>query len=579
VYGSLNRQIQQIVGFDSFVTLLLILQTRRTKMQQSSVFSALTRHAKFNKNLQQQQQKIHSSVQPQGISKIVLQEQQPHPSMSEEEEEKISDIESTSNDEDQINDDGRQDRDQVHLEEDKVRKFFKIRVKGTNPPQLLQGFHDLKEMEALSVKNVHLLLENIEGSRFKEPTPVQMQTIPCMLSSRDVLSVAPTGSGKTASYLIPRLCMLKKEEEQQGGVHTLVIVPTHELADQIVREHEWLSARFPRHLRRSCTLTRANKEAVSQSMLGKSFYGLVVTTPLLLIEVLQKIETPAQVDCVIFDEADRLFEPTFVEQTDEILSSLREQNQQRCMFSATMPSKVERLANTILRDPLKAVIGDSKSGASTIDQKLIYAGTDDGKLVAFRRYLRDGLLVPPVLIFCEGKDHAKTLLRELRIEVGDHVDAMHGERSPAQRDALVLKFREGKLWFMIATELLARGVDFRGINTVVNWDLPNSPVSYIHRIGRCGRAGRHGTSFSFFTDDDIKNQSVRAIANVVKASGSEVADWIMELKKKKTWRGGAGANKPLVDQPSNSSQKRVKVLRDEKLKKSKRLTTDNPASE
>ena len=453
------------------------------------------------------------------------------------------------------------------LDDDEARRIFRVKTRGRDAPQLLLAFRDLTLVSPRLP-----LLENIEDSRFKEPTPIQMQAIPAIAAGRDVLAVAPTGSGKTAAFLIPRLAAMRlhyskraaaegsstaapssskkgtgktssnKEDVKDGdfdqgeerGVHTLVIVPTHELADQIVREHEWLSARFPRHLRRACTLTRANKESVAEALCGNSFYGLVVTTPLLLVEVLEKVKVKAEVSCVVFDEADRLFEPTFVEQTDDILSRLREENQQRCMFSATMPGKVEKLADTILRDALKITIGKTGSGAETIDQKLIYAGTENGKLVAFRNLLIEGALSPPVLVFTDTKDHAKALLRDLRAE-GIKVDAMHGERSPAQRDRLVVDFREGKVWFLIATEILARGVDFRGVNTVINWDLPLSPVSYIHRIGRCGRAGRQGTSITFFTDDDIEARTVRAIANVVKNSGCPVADWIMQLKKKSTW--------------------------------------------
>lgn len=429
--------------------------------------------------------------------------------------------------------------DSLPEETSDIQKLFKIRVKGSNPPsELLLSFASLPDMR-------HPLKQNIENSRFKEPTPVQMQAIPAILTDRDVLAVAPTGSGKTAAFLLPRL-QASPTDQTPKGVHTLVVCPTHELCDQIFREQEWMSVGFPRALRKSCTLTKANQKSVQDSLRGDTFHHLVVATPMLLVSLLNGMDAvQAKVSCVVFDECDRLFEDTFVEQTDEILQKLAGTTCQRLMFSATMPPKVESLANTILRDAIKIFIGSSGqhlTAADTIKQTLLYAGSNEGKFLAFKSLLKEGKLVPPVLIFVEEKVRARDVSRALHANhPAHHVDAIHGDRAPAARDLLVKKFREGQIWFLVATEVVARGLDFRGVNTVINWDLPRTPVSYIHRIGRCGRAGRPGTSVTFFTDEDVDSQIVRPIANVVKQSHGVAPDWVLQLKKR-SWKAGGKSN-------------------------------------
>lgn len=455
-----------------------------------------------------------------------------------------------------------------HDDDEKVRTMFRIRTKGSNVPSLVLSFNDLTQSKFSS-----LLIENIESSRFKDPTPIQMQTIPAILEGRDVLGIAPTGSGKTASYLIPRLLSLNQTHEDSSkhvGIHTLVVIPTHELADQIIREHNWLSEHFPRHLRKGVTLTKHSKKSILDSALGKTFHCLVTTTPLLLLDLLCEVEDrKAQVNCIVFDEADRLFEQTFVQQTDSILHKLREEHSQRLMFSATMPPKIESVVDTLLRDSVKVTIANGKT-AETISQKLVYCGTEQGKSLGFEQLLKQGKIAPPCLIFVKTKDHAKRLLRELQVDTPaqlrlllqpSNIDAIHGERPPKVRDELVEKFRQGKeLWFLISTEVLARGIDFRHVNTVINWDLPKDCVSYIHRIGRCGRAGRQGSSITFFTDDDVEDSALRSIANLIQNSRGPTSEadpavpkWIFKLKKKK-WKG-----------PSNttSNSKRAKLEQQE----------------
>lgn len=177
-----------------------------------------------------------------------------------------------------------------------------------------------------------------------------------------------------------------------------------------------------------------------------------------------------------------------------------------------MQPAIEDLVHSVLRQPVKVVVGERNAAADTVEQSLVFCGREDGKLVALRQLVREGLM-PPVLIFVQSVERAMELFHELVYD-GLNVDVLHAERTPAQREATVTKFRAGKVWVLIATELVARGMDFKGVSLVINYDFPQSTTSYIHRIGRTGRAGRSGKAVTFFTEQDA--EQLRAIANVMK---------------------------------------------------------------
>lgn len=163
----------------------------------------------------------------------------------------------------------------------------------------------------------------------------------------------------------------------------------------------------------------------------------------------------------------------------------------------------------------------------SVQQKLLYTGNEHGKLVALRDLFKKSFS-PPVLLFVQSKERAKELFAEL-IYDGMNVDAIHADRTPQQRNNAVKCFRKGETWILICTELMGRGIDFKGVNLVINYDFPNSAVAYIHRVGRTGRAGRKGEAITFFTDDD--KPSLRSIANVIREAGCEVPEYALKLKK------------------------------------------------
>lgn len=227
---------------------------------------------------------------------------------------------------------------------------------------------------------------------------------------------------------------------------------------------------------------------------------------------------------------------TFLQQIDSILSALPA-SAARALFSATLGPSVRHLSESILRDPIDVRTGlhagsggdSAASGVSnTIKQELKFVGREEGKLLAIRQLVAEGL-TPPVLIFLQSQERAQALFGELLYD-GINVDVLHAGRSAAQREAAVRKFRRGETWVLICTDLVARGADFKGVNLVINYDLPAEGVTYVHRIGRTGRAGREGRAVTFFTEADF--DGVRTIANVMRLSGCEIPEWMLTMRKR-----------------------------------------------
>jgi len=355
---------------------------------------------------------------------------------------------------------------------------------------------------------------NLAQAKITKPTPIQMQSIPAVVAGHDVLASAPTGSGKTLAFLLPLITLLKKPRKKFA--RALVIDPTRELAQQTLREFE--------------KLTRG--EEWTGRVIDKDVQGatdLAIATPLRLVQLLNY-----EPDClqhtrhVVLDEADKLLDLGFASQIDEILQGLQKQKPQLLMFSATLPPNVVELGESVLRNPVKIHIGDQNAASTDVDQQLVFVGREDAKLFSFRQLIAEKRLKLPALLFVQSKERAKELFCELVYD-GIFADVIHADRPNNERDNVIKAFRAGKIWVLICTDLMGRGVDFKGVEMVINYDLPQSANTYIHRIGRTGRAGRRGTAITFFTDEDFSR--MRPIVNVVKQSGCSVEPWMLNLKK------------------------------------------------
>eukprot|EP00931_Biecheleriopsis_adriatica_P038053 TRINITY_DN21823_c0_g1_i1.p1 TRINITY_DN21823_c0_g1~~TRINITY_DN21823_c0_g1_i1.p1 ORF type:complete len:570 (+),score=130.49 TRINITY_DN21823_c0_g1_i1:84-1793(+) len=368
------------------------------------------------------------------------------------------------------------------------------------------------------------LVRNMKSLGFLKPSAIQMQCFPAIMSGSHVLASAPTGSGKTIAFLGPILALLGKPGKDFA--RALVVDPSRELAKQTLDEFTKLTAGRKWNGRLLDKLS--GEKAVNIKRLD-----VAIATPLRLVQLLRD-------DCIsldgtkhlVFDEADKLLDMGFAPQIDELLSFCPKDKgslMQTLMFSATLPPVVVELAGSILTTPLRVSIGDVNAAAPDVEQKLLFITSEDGKLYSFRQLLQDGQIKPPALIFVQSKERAKELFGELVYD-GVFVDAIHADRTKKQRDNTVAAFRAGKIWIMICTDLMARGVDFKGVETVVNYDFPQSAATYIHRIGRTGRAGRSGKAITMFTINDF--ESLRSIVGVMRQSGCEVPDWMLRLKPK-----------------------------------------------
>ncbi|KAG7400967.1 DEAD (Asp-Glu-Ala-Asp) box polypeptide 52 [Phytophthora boehmeriae] len=442
-----------------------------------------------------------------------------------------------------------------------LRRQLGIRVSGVSVPAPVTAFADMRmDTSANAQQMKRVLLQNIERSEYKEPTSVQMQSIPSLLLRRDVLATAPTGSGKTAAFAIPILANLAAGTGTGQGIRSIVLAPTRDLAVQIRAEFMRLAAGKKLHITLLSKATAATITSQTKSKLAAN-HDVLIATPLRLVHLIQEAKVDlSTVEMVCLDEADRLLELGFVEQVDEIFAACTHAKVQRAMFSATMLEGVEELAQTVLRDPVKVAVGTKNAGATTIEQKLVFVGKEKGKLVAMKQLLHDGLQLP-ALLFVQNKERANELYHELLYD-GVNIGAVHADRTKEQRDDVIRRFRTGEVWVLICTDLMSRGMDFKAVNMVINYDFPQSAVSYIHRIGRTGRNGRKGKAVTFFTEDDMVY--LRTIANVMKISGCEVPDWMLSLKK-----ASASKRKELLKAPP--TRHRINTVSGYDLKKANRL--------
>lgn len=395
-----------------------------------------------------------------------------------------------------------------------LRQKYGSKVTGSDIPLPIGSFEDLISRFKLSKK----LLENLVANNFTDPTPIQSEAIPCSLFGRDLIACAPTGSGKTLAFLIPLvqniLNMNKKVDDKDKVLRGLVVSPTKELAQQINQQLNKITQGL------NINTGYLNKSLASKyrdHAVKASKFDIIVTTPLRLIELVKNdLLDLSTVKHLVFDEADSLFQSDFLEQTDSILSSLTNPELVRCIFSATITSHVEQIANTIMTDPIRVIIGLKEAANANIEQKIVYCGDEHGKLVEIRNIIRSGEFKPPVIIFLQSIDRAKALFNELLYD-GLNVDAIHAERTQKQREEAISRFKSGELWCLITTDIIARGIDFKGINLVINYDVPNSTQAYVHRIGRTGRAGRTGKAITFYTKEDT--HMIKNVVNVMRASG------------------------------------------------------------
>ncbi|KAG7515253.1 putative ATP-dependent RNA helicase DDX52 [Solea senegalensis] len=414
-----------------------------------------------------------------------------------------------------------------HLHQQKVNRIrsqHRINVHGSDVPDPLCTFEELQSEYRLNPR----ILQNLTDAGLTSPTPIQMQAVPLMMHNRELLACAPTGSGKTLAFCLPLLAHL--QQPSNLGFRAVIISPTRELASQTYRELLRLSegVGFRVHI-----IDKASLAAKKYGPQSNRKYDVLVSTPNRLVFLLKQ-DPPAldlsSVEWLVVDESDKLFEDGksgFREQLATVFLACSNPKVRRAFFSATCTADVDQWCRLNLDNLVSVNIGHRNTAVETVEQELLFVGTENGKLVAMRDIIKKGFL-PPMLVFVQSKERARELFHELVYE-GINVEVIHADRTQQQRDNVVSSFRSGKIWVLICTALLARGIDFKGVNIVLNYDFPTSAVEYIHRIGRTGRAGHQGKAVTFFTEND--KPLLRSIANVIKQAGCPVPDYMVGFKK------------------------------------------------
>ncbi|PPQ67415.1 hypothetical protein CVT25_005994 [Psilocybe cyanescens] len=442
----------------------------------------------------------------------------------------------------------------------------RVSAKGSNVPPHIDSFQSLQASGVPS-----RIFANLGSSGYKTPTSVQAYCIPILLQGRDLAAISPTGTGKTLAYLLPIFSKLAAPASTSvgAGVRAVIVVPTRELAHQIHNEclklaqgRKWKIVLF----------SKATANAISQNG-ARDKVDVIISTPLRLVAALQEgILELNNVRHLVLDEADRILDPEFMPQIQEIVAACSHSTLQKALFSATLPAGVEKMAMEMLNDPVRVVVGLKDTPLPLISQSLTYVADDPSKLPSLLSYLAQPYN-PPVLIFTSTQTRATSLAEELVLNSIPNVDCLHAGLTKKEREDAVSRMRKGESWVMVTTEVMARGMDFKGVREVINYDFPTNVQSYVHRIGRTGRAGREGKAVTFFTDDDAPY--LKMIANVLLQSGSTVPDWIIKLPKpSKLKRRQMGKTKrPDIINPARYVGRRDSIKKRDMVLGSKRRKT------
>lgn len=345
------------------------------------------------------------------------------------------------------------------------------------------------------------LLDAIAGVGYEVPTPIQEATIPLVLAGKDVLGCAQTGTGKTAAFALPILQKLFERTDYKRGakrpIRALVVTPTRELAIQIAENFDTYGSGLPL---KNCVIFGGVKQAAQVDRL-KAGVDILIATPGRLNDLIgQGFITLDKLEIFVLDEADRMLDMGFINDIRRILRCLP-QKRQTLFFSATMPPDVEKLAMTILHDPASVKVDPVTSTVESIAQSLYYVDKiNKSKLLVSLLKEQD---VKSALVFTRTKHGADRVVRDLE-KLGVEAKAIHGNKSQNARQDALRRFTDGEIAVLVATDIAARGIDIAGLSHVFNYDIPEDPETYIHRIGRTGRAGLSGKAISFCCYDELE---------------------------------------------------------------------------
>ncbi len=358
----------------------------------------------------------------------------------------------------------------------------------------------MKELELTTFSKLGLnsaLLKTLDAERYTTPTPIQAQAIPSVLEGRDLLGIAQTGTGKTAAFALPILHRLaaNRRPAQRQGARVLVLSPTRELASQIAQSFKT----YGRQSGVSVTAMFGGAPFRRQVTAMSRGVDVLVATPGRLIDHLeQRTVVLSGTEILVLDEADQMLDMGFIRPIRQIISKISARRQ-TLFFSATMPREIGKLAGDMLRSPLRVSVTPIAKTADRVTQKVIHVEGQRKKSLLVELFADSAM--QRALVFTRTKRGADKVARHLEA-AGIKVAAIHGNKSQGQREAALGAFRSGRVRGLVATDIAARGIDIDQVTHVVNYELPNIPESYVHRIGRTARAGAEGIAISLCDNEE-----------------------------------------------------------------------------
>lgn len=346
------------------------------------------------------------------------------------------------------------------------------------------------------------LLQNIQHALSDEgyttPTPIQQQAIPVILEGNDLVGCAQTGTGKTAAFAIPILNLLHRivgSAQKRKNIRALVVTPTRELAIQIGESFET----YGRYTNiRQLTIFGGVSQVSQVDQLKKGVDVLIVTPGRLLDLHKQGYIDLDHLHTLVLDEADQMLDMGFINDVKKIIK-LTPDNRQTLLFSATMPIAIRELADSFLTKPKYVSVTPISSTAETVEQHIYFVNKEDKRKLLYHLIRNEGL--KQLLVFSRTKHGADNVVKALK-KNGVNAEAIHGDKSQSARQRVLEAFKKNEITVLVATDIAARGIDIESLPYVLNFDLPNIPETYVHRIGRTGRAGNGGISISFCSKDE-----------------------------------------------------------------------------
>ena len=423
-------------------------------------------------------------------------------------------------------------------------------------------FHHLMKFSDLGLSDK--VLAAVEAAGYEKPTPIQAQAIPHVLARKDVLGVAQTGTGKTASFTLPMLSLLESGRARARMPRTLILEPTRELAAQV----EQSFAVYGQNHRLTVSLLIGGVSFADQLKKLDRGADVLIATPGRLLDHFERGKLLlSAVETFVVDEADRMLDMGFIPDIERICKLLPF-TRQTVFFSATMPGEIQKLADQFLHNPVKVEVAPPSSTAKTITQRLISSGSKPwDKRSTLRTLINEAKELQNAIIFCNRKRDVATLYRSLN-KHGFNAGALHGDMDQTSRMATLDAFKSGKVNLLVASDVAARGLDIPTVSHVFNFDLPTHAEDYVHRIGRTGRAGREGVAISIATRADKKyitaieeltGDAIEWIGEIDFSSPSDSGDEEQDNNKRsRRSKGGKSRNatpESREDQPKTSSRR------------------------